>query len=193
MAPSFYIYLALLVPVALALAALLRLSPAAHLRHLALGTMAAALGALPAVIMTWSRGGEITAAQGWLRLDALSALHVLLLLVVFVPAACYAGRYFRVEIAEGEFSRKVARRFVALMVATEQQDPGPAAAPALRKSQAVDVFAQLWKGVVPEETWDGSGALCYEGTLGETVPCESGKYGGEICMCGSRIFWMWLY
>ena len=114
MAPSFYIYLALLVPVALALAALLRLSPAAHLRHLALGTMAAALGALPAVIMTWSRGGEITAAQGWLRLDALSALHVLLLLVVFVPAACYAGRYFRVEIAEGEFSRKVARRFVAL-------------------------------------------------------------------------------
>jgi hydrogenase-4 component F len=114
MSPSFYIYLALAVPVAFALAALLRLSPVAQLRLLAFGTAAAALGALPAAIVVWSNGGAITAAQEWLRLDALSALHVLLLLAVFVPAACYAGRYFQVEIAAGEFSRKAARRFAAL-------------------------------------------------------------------------------
>ena len=114
MSPSFCIYLALAVPVALALGALLRRSPSAHLRYLACGTAAAALGALPAVIAIWARGGAITAAQGWLRLDTLSALHVLLLLSVFVPAACYAVRYFQVELAAGEFSRKDARRFAAL-------------------------------------------------------------------------------
>ena len=112
MSPSFYIYLALAVPAVLALVALLRQSPALQLRHLALGTGAVALGALPAVIITWSRG-EIVAAQGWLRLDALSALHVLLLLVVFVPAACYAGRYFHDEVVSGEFTRKMARRFAS--------------------------------------------------------------------------------
>ncbi|MEI7898880.1 MAG: HIRAN domain-containing protein [bacterium] len=88
---------------------------------------------------------------------------------------------------------ETARRFVALTVAAEQRDPGPAAAPVLRKARAVEVFTQLWKGVVPEETWGETGALCYDGTLGETVPCESGKFSGEICLYESRLLWMWLY
>jgi hypothetical protein len=88
---------------------------------------------------------------------------------------------------------ETARRFVAFMVATEQQEPGPATAPALSKSHAVAVFAQLWNGIVPGETWGGADAICCEGTLGKTVPCESGKFSGEICMCDSRILWMWLY
>jgi hydrogenase-4 component F len=113
MSPSLYLYLALAVPVAFALAAQLRLAPALQLRHLALGTAASALAALPAVSIAGTRG-ELTAAQGWLRLDALSALHVVLLLVVFVPSACFAAGYFRQEIEEGTFSRKAARRFASL-------------------------------------------------------------------------------
>jgi len=114
MVPSFYLYFALALPALLALATLLRLSPAAQLRLLAFGTAGVALGALPAVIRVWAGCDEIVAAQGWLRLDALGALHVLLLLAVFVPAAVYARRYFGVEIAAGEFSAGAARRFAAL-------------------------------------------------------------------------------
>ncbi|MFZ4394104.1 MAG: proton-conducting transporter membrane subunit [Kiritimatiellia bacterium] len=117
MASSIYIYYALAVPVVLALAALLRMSPAAQLRYLVLGTAVVALSALPAVIMTWVHG-ELVGAQGWLRLDALSALHVLLLLLVFVPAAVYAGRYFQEEVAAGVFTRKMARRFTGLWFGT---------------------------------------------------------------------------
>ena len=117
MVPLLYIYCALAVPVVLALVALLRLTPVAQLRLLVLGTAAAALAALPAVALA-VRQGQVAAADGWLRLDALSALHVLLSLLVFVPAACHARRYFLQEIATGVFSRTVAWRFVSLWFGT---------------------------------------------------------------------------
>jgi hydrogenase-4 component F len=107
------IYSALAVPAALALGALLRLSTVARLRYLTLGTILSAASALPALLQTWAQG-ELTAAQGWLRLDALSALHVLLLLLAFVPAAYYAERYFRHAAQAGQFPPQTARRFSAL-------------------------------------------------------------------------------
>jgi hydrogenase-4 component F len=114
LSPSFAIYLALAAPLLLALVSLRRQPPAAmRLRLLGIGTAASALAAVPALTVAWTPGG-VTAAQGWLRLDALSGLHLLTVLVVFVPAAFYAGAYFREEIAHGSFSAKLARRFTAL-------------------------------------------------------------------------------
>ena len=86
MPPAPCLYLALLIPALLALVALVRRPPRSTLRLLTLGTTAAVLGLVPAIAAVWSRGA-MTAADGWLRLDALSALHLLILGVVFLPAA----------------------------------------------------------------------------------------------------------
>jgi len=112
MPPAPCLYLALLIPALLALAALVHQPPRATLRLLTLGTTAAVLGLVPAIATVWSHGA-MTAADGWLRLDALSALHLLILAVVFLPAACHANLYFRAELDHAGFSRTI-RRFAAL-------------------------------------------------------------------------------
>lgn len=59
-------------------------------------------------------GPPLEAAQGWLRLDPLSAYHVAVMLLVFTLASVYAHQYFDHEIRCGSFNDEQARRFGAL-------------------------------------------------------------------------------
>jgi hydrogenase-4 component F len=58
--------------------------------------------------------GPIETAGNWLYLDALSAYHLVVLMIVFGMSSLYAWSYFGAEIRDGHFGRRQARRFAAL-------------------------------------------------------------------------------
>lgn len=81
---------------------------------------AATCGALPiAAAATWAavtvfRRGSLLSSGEWLHLDALSAFHLLVMMVVFVLTSLYLIPYFRHEPGEHVFGRGLAVRFAAL-------------------------------------------------------------------------------
>ncbi len=60
------------------------------------------------------RDGAILAAGDWLMLDALSAYHAAVMVLVFMISALFAVGYFRKELDKGEFTLKLARRYGSL-------------------------------------------------------------------------------
>ena len=60
------------------------------------------------------RDGFVTAAEGWFYIDAFSAFHVIVLVLVFLLSSAFAGGYFVHETGEHAFTLPVARRFGAL-------------------------------------------------------------------------------
>jgi len=58
--------------------------------------------------------GPLVAASNWLRVDALSAYHLLVMGAVFSLSAVYACGYFGVELREGTLTGAQARRFAGL-------------------------------------------------------------------------------
>lgn len=81
------------------------------------GTIALLSGGLAA----WeiAGGGPVRAAGGWLYADALSAIHLVVVVGVFAGGAALAGPYFAHETAAGRFGAKEARRFGALWCGAE--------------------------------------------------------------------------
>lgn len=75
-----------------------------------LGTAAAA----GFCIWTVLQDGSIAVMYSWFRLDALSAYHLAVMMVVVTLVSLYVPGYFQEEIREGKFSVKVARRFGVL-------------------------------------------------------------------------------
>src|ERR1041385_3948304 len=57
--------------------------------------------------------GFVTVAEQWLYVDAFSAFHIAVLVLVFLLSSAFAGVYFTSE-AEHDFTLPVARRFGAL-------------------------------------------------------------------------------
>lgn len=100
-------------PVALAGVSLALPSASAILRFGAAGTLITA-GLAAVATVTVFRAGPVSAGWGWLRLDALSAYHLAVMMLIFSLSALYAVGYFRAEIEAGEFSRKTARRYGGL-------------------------------------------------------------------------------
>ncbi|MBI3986367.1 MAG: hydrogenase 4 subunit F [Lentisphaerae bacterium] len=58
--------------------------------------------------------GPVSAASEWLRLDALSAWHLAILLIVFLMSSLYAWVYFEEERRAGRLSLKSVRLFAGL-------------------------------------------------------------------------------
>ena len=58
--------------------------------------------------------GFVTAAEEWFFVDAFSAFHLIVLVLVFLLCSVFAAIYFADETGEHAFSRPVARRFGAL-------------------------------------------------------------------------------
>lgn len=113
MTASAFLWALLLAPLAGGLACLACRSARAVLRATVLGVLAAALAAGICIWMTRA-SGSIAAARGWLYLDALSAIHLLVMMTVFTTSSLYMHGYFQPEILDGSLSLKVARRFSAL-------------------------------------------------------------------------------
>ncbi len=111
---AFLLPLAVALPVLLAMISLLPRSPMAVLRLCALGTLAvSAVVLIPAAVVL--EGGEpLTALDGWLRLDALSALHLVVLCIVFSLGALHSPGYFADEVQGGTLDAVSARRYGGL-------------------------------------------------------------------------------
>ena len=83
--------------------------------------MAASVWALvpgaAALVMQVQGSGSVSAADGWLYADALTAFHVIVMLIVFVLSSTYAVGYFANDKSAALTVRK-ARRFAALWLTT---------------------------------------------------------------------------
>ncbi len=100
-------------PAALAALSLLARSARVALRAGAVATTALALVAGFAVAQVFQHG-PLQCAGGWFFLDALSAYHLAILMLIFVLCGFFATVYFREEIISGVFTPKLARRYQAL-------------------------------------------------------------------------------
>src|SRR5437016_1957568 len=56
----------------------------------------------------------VAAAEGWFYIDAFSAFHIAVLVLVFLLSSAFAGVYFASEADDGAFTPAIARRFGAL-------------------------------------------------------------------------------
>ncbi len=103
----------LILPVLVALISPVLPSARSALALVMVGVPLIALLALWAVITVFQAGPLLTVG-GWLHLDALSAFHLAVLMVVFVMSSVFAGVYFRHEPPAHALDRHSARRFAAL-------------------------------------------------------------------------------
>ena len=102
-----------LIPVLCAGACLLLCSAQTILRFCAVGTLAVAVVGGAAVWVVF-RHGPVFAAGEWFMLDALSAYHLAVMMLVFCLSACYALSYFSEETERQEFTVRHARRYGGL-------------------------------------------------------------------------------
>ncbi len=93
---------------------------AAVVRDARLALRVAVVGSLAALVAdSWLvvhvvRGGTFAAASGWLRVDALSAFHLALLVLVHGLSSVFAAVYLADEIAGGHLAARSARVFGGL-------------------------------------------------------------------------------
>lgn len=112
----FWIWLAM--PLAAAAAAVCMRTPGAVLNVACAGLLAAdAVGI--GILAAWrgSPGLVVQTAGGWFRLDALSAYHAAILIMVHGFSSVFARAYFGVEVRAGHLGTRDARRFAALWAA----------------------------------------------------------------------------
>jgi hydrogenase-4 component F len=86
-------------------------------RHVLRLTVAVSVIELVLAANIWASvlgNGFVTAADEWFYIDAFSAFHVIVLVLVFLLSSAFAGVYFSNETAEHPFALPVARRFGAL-------------------------------------------------------------------------------
>jgi len=110
---SWLFIILLAIPTAGAAACLAARTPAAALWTVFAGVVLHATTALSAARRVLALGPMASNGE-WFLLDALSAWHLIVMALVFVPASFYAITYFRDETASGALSLRLARRFGAL-------------------------------------------------------------------------------
>jgi hydrogenase-4 component F len=113
---QFLIWLVLFGPVAASGLCALPRSPRGVLLALSL-VVAGYAGGCAALAWNVFRFGAVVAANDWLRLDALSALHLVLLAFVFLTSTLFARRYFVVALPSLRKTRLFAVLWLASMAA----------------------------------------------------------------------------
>ena len=103
----------LLIPAAGSGLCLLLRTPRAILMLVCAGVLCSAAVAFGAAARVLS-GGPIISPGEWFFLDALSAYHLAIMMIVFSLSSLYTLSYFRREAEAGAFTRRLARRFGAL-------------------------------------------------------------------------------
>ncbi len=101
-------------PVLLSLASLAGRSPAAILRLCAVGTVAVSLLAAVPVAVVLAGGEPLVMLGDWIRLDALSALHMMVLCIVYSLGALHSPGYFADEVRKNTLDTAAARRYGGL-------------------------------------------------------------------------------
>ena len=85
-----------------------------HVLRLAVVVSAIELALAANIWVSVLRDGSVTAADGWFYIDAFSAFHVIVLVLVFLLSSAFAGVYFANETGERTFTLPTAHRFGAL-------------------------------------------------------------------------------
>lgn len=111
--PGSALWLLILLPAVWAGLSFLMPSPRAVLRWSAVGVLLVTVVAVLAVVTVFKDGPLLCTAE-WLHLDALSAYHLVVMMVVFVLSSLFAVPYFGHEPAGHELNLGTARRFAAL-------------------------------------------------------------------------------
>jgi hydrogenase-4 component F len=88
-------------------------SPRRILWFCATATLAVAVVAAFAAYRVF-RVGAFSAPGNWFMLDALSAYHMVVMMLVFSLSSLFNISYFREEVERGEFTKKLARRYGGL-------------------------------------------------------------------------------
>ncbi len=117
MASAWILPALLLGPLLMAACCLIPRSADAVIRFCAVGTLVLAIPGAAAVRHAAALG-PLFAAERWLMVDALSAYHLIILLVVFGFSALFAPFYFAGEIRSGRFGVRTAARYGALWFGT---------------------------------------------------------------------------
>ena len=112
------LWLLVALPVLGGLTALLLPSTKAVLRLVSFGAPLISALSLGTAFSVFNRSPESFSSGEWLMLDALSALHLLVLHIVFSLASVYSGVYFRHEPEGQELTLQLARRFGSLWFVT---------------------------------------------------------------------------
>jgi hydrogenase-4 component F len=103
----------LLIPAAGSGLCLLLRTPRAVLAAVCAGVLCSAAVAFGAAVQTL-RCGPITSPGEWFFLDALSAYHLAVMMIVFSLSSLYSLSYFQRELEAGTLTMRLARRFGAL-------------------------------------------------------------------------------
>lgn len=113
---EFALFLPLLIglPVVLSLASLVGRSPVAILRLCAAGTVAVSLLAAFPMVAVFAGGEPLAIPGNWLRLDSLSALHMMVLCIVYSLSAMHSPGYFADEVRKKTLDTAAARRYGGL-------------------------------------------------------------------------------
>jgi hydrogenase-4 component F len=110
---SWLLWILLALPAASAGISLILGSSRAILRFICAGVLATAAAGFAAIAAVF-HGAPIHAAAGWLFVDALSAYHLVILMIVFMLSSLFALSYFKQDAAGHPFTLRLARRFGAL-------------------------------------------------------------------------------
>ena len=108
-----YIWTAALAPVIAGLVSFLMPSPRRVLAVSALGVLIVA-GLDAWIIASVLAHGPAASSGDWFRVDALSAYHMAVMMLVFLSSSLYSVSYFRSEPGALQLSLKSARRFALL-------------------------------------------------------------------------------
>ena len=100
-------------PISGALLCLLMPRPRWILR-ITIGVSTLQLGLAVEAVRRILASGSFNAAENWLYVDAFSALHLLVLALVYLFSSVFAGIYFRHEQGPHRFTTRIARRFGSL-------------------------------------------------------------------------------
>ncbi len=127
----------ILLPVLLAGISLLARTQNGALKICARGSLLVSALTLLAASLSF-RGIALDTPGRWLRLDALSAWHFLVMALVFALVSAFATRYYRQETLAGRLTLKQARRYASLWFGTQS---------ALLLVLSANNLGLLWAGI----------------------------------------------
>lgn len=113
MTGSHLIIALLILPVVLAVAGIFFASAESAIIFCAIGTIATAILSAPAIFHVFATHTPLNAGD-WLIMDALSAYHTAIMMIVFSLSAIYAINYFKDETNKSTLKLRTARRYTAL-------------------------------------------------------------------------------
>ena len=113
-----FLWLLLLLPVTASIFCRILKSSEKILAFILIGVLADAVICIITAGLVFTLGGALTAMDGWLYIDSLSAYHLVVMAIVYGMSSIYGRHYFDEDISSGIFTLDSARRYGSLWFAS---------------------------------------------------------------------------